>query len=276
MASLQESAGYVDAEYLRIVGELLNNLKQASYTHLHITPGRRVLDVGCGPGTDTLPLAKLVSAAGAGGEVVGVDHDEEMIAEAERRAQSAGVSAWTHHKVANAAAIPFASDYFDACRSERLFQHLPDRKAVLAEMVRVTKPGGWVVVADTDWGSCSIDSQNVDSQSLDGTYIDIERRFMRYFIEATHHHGYSGRELFGLFKAQELLNVSARPFPVAVTSYNLLDQIMTLETAETKAVNAGVITPEERQRWRASLQEADAAGRFYSHFCLVLTVGRKA
>ena len=54
---------------------------------MHLQPGHAVLDVGCGPGTDTIVLAGLV---GPTGRVVGVDSDAAMIAGADRRAGQAG------------------------------------------------------------------------------------------------------------------------------------------------------------------------------------------
>jgi ubiquinone/menaquinone biosynthesis C-methylase UbiE len=262
MAAPQERLGYVDPEYLRLAGAMLEHLKQASYTAMHIGPGSRVLDVGCGPGTDTLPLAKLV---GSGGEVVGVDYDTAMVEEAQKRAEAAGVNGWVRHDFADATALPFEDGHFDACRSERVFQHVPNRRGVLAEMARATRYDGYVVVADTDWGSLGIDCEEVD----------IERRFMRFFVEGTHHHGYSGRELYRLFKEQKLLDVSLQVFPMVFHSYALLDQIMTLERAAGQAVAVHTISEEERQRWLATLQEADAAGTFMAYCCLVLAVGRK-
>src|SRR5688572_23038362 len=104
MATPQSYVGYVDSEYLRVVGNLLQSLKEATYAQMQIAKGHKVLDVGCGSGTDTIPLAHLV---GATGEVVGVDYDEAMIAEAVKRANEANVSEWAQHKLADATALPF-------------------------------------------------------------------------------------------------------------------------------------------------------------------------
>src|SRR6476620_10051153 len=104
--------GYVDTEYLRIVAELLEEPKRQTYHHMHIEKGHKLLDVGCGPGTDTIALAELV---GPTGEVFGVDFDPAMVAEAERRAEAAGVSGWVHHKEADAGAMPLASANFNSC-----------------------------------------------------------------------------------------------------------------------------------------------------------------
>src|SRR5512136_1640415 len=175
-----QSKGYVDTTYLDTAVKQLNQLnmfKQLTYERMRAQPGQKVLDVGCGPGTDTIPLAQWV---GSSGQVIGVDHDAEMIAEAEQRALKAGISAWVAHERADAIALPFESNYFDACRSERLFIHLLDPAKALSEMTRVTKPGGWVVVLEPDAGTLSVDASQIES----------ERRLARVLAEQVFSNGY--------------------------------------------------------------------------------------
>ncbi|MDD1642790.1 MAG: methyltransferase domain-containing protein, partial [Methylococcaceae bacterium] len=92
---MSQPKGYVDPEYLGVIGNLLNHIKQRSYALMQIQPGHKVLDLGCGLGIDTIPLAQLV---GVNGQVIGADYDEAMIAEAEQRAEQAGVNIWVRHK----------------------------------------------------------------------------------------------------------------------------------------------------------------------------------
>ena len=119
------------------MAELIKGHKQRTYTWMRLQPGHTILDVGCGPGTDTLALAGLV---GPSGQVVGVDADAAMVAEADRRAEQAGCGAWCRHQLADAMALPLETGVFDACRSERLFQHVHNPAAILAEIARVTRP----------------------------------------------------------------------------------------------------------------------------------------
>jgi len=254
--------GYVDPEYLRVVGEYLNHLKQRTYTCMQIETGHTVLDVGCGPGTDTIPLAQLV---GSTGQVNGVDYEEEMIAEAEKYAEKTGVSAWVKHKKANAISLPFESGYFDSCRSERLFQHLLNPAAALDEMARVTKIDGWVVVLDTDWGSGGIDTSETD----------VERRLVRFNADRMFHNGYSGRQLYRLFKKQGLTDVFFEVFPVTVTSYVIARQMWTLDRVEREALVEKIITEDELHRLQTSLEQADAEGVFFGYGSMTLVAGRK-
>ena len=257
-----QAKGYVYSENLQAWADRLSADKQRTYEFMHLQPGDQVLDVGCGPGMDTLLLAQLV---GPTGQVVGVDADAVMIAEANQRAAQAGVSAWCHHDQHDALALPFHTGAFTACRSERLFQHLVNPAAALAEMIRVTRPGGWVVVLDTDWGTRSIDTDE----------IDIERRLVRFETEHMNHNGYAGRQLYRLFRRQQLVDVVLEMRPVHSTSYPFMRQGMQMEDCEAKALAAGVVTAEELQRWRCSLAHADAEGVFFCSLLMTLVAGRK-
>jgi ubiquinone/menaquinone biosynthesis C-methylase UbiE len=259
---MSQPKGYVDPEYLQVAAQVVQQSKQRSYTCMHVQPGQRLLDVGCGPATDTIPLARLVGPAG---QVVGVDYDPAMIAEANRRAELAGVSSWVKHKQGDVSSLPFESGEFDASRSERLFQHLPNPAQALAEMARVVKSGGWVVVLDTDWGTLSFDTPEVD----------IERRLVRVHTERCLHNGYSGRQLYRLFKQQKLVDISVEVCPQIITNYALIRQIALLDEAEEEALTAGIITQDELQRLHASLERADSEGCFFSSGCLILVAGRK-
>ncbi|MDD2723198.1 MAG: methyltransferase domain-containing protein [Methylovulum sp.] len=254
--------GYLDTEALDIFAKLLNNIKQRSYDAMSIKKGHKVLDLGCGPGTDTVPLGLLV---GNQGQVIGVDYDLAMLAEANQRAEQAGVSAWVKHQQTDAASLPFDSNYFDACRSDRLFQHLPNPVQSLSEMVRATKSAGRVVIVDTDWGSLSIDTDE----------IDIERRYARFVACSALHNGYSGRTLCRLFKQQNLTDISFEVFPVAVTRSMLIRQATQADRTEQDAVAAGVLSTEEVQRWRGSQAQADAEGVYFASVNIFLVTGRK-
>jgi ubiquinone/menaquinone biosynthesis C-methylase UbiE len=254
--------GYVYSQNLQIWAERLKADKLRTYELMHIQPGDHVLDVGCGPGVDTISLAQVV---GPTGQVVGVDHDAAMLAEASQRAVQAGVAGWVHYFQGEAFSLPFATGIFDACRSERLFQHLVNPALALAEMVRVTRPSGWVVVLDTDWGTRSIDTDEVE----------IERRLARFETEHMNHNGYAGRQLYRLFKQQPLADIVLEMRPFSSTSYALIRQGMQLEDCEAKALAAGVVTEEELRRWRRSLEQAEGEGVFFCSLMMTLAAGRR-
>lgn len=117
----------------------------AGYLAPHLASGQRVLDVGCGPGSITLDLARRVSP----GEVVGVDTSGPVVAQARSTAEAAGSSA--RFEVADAMELPFEDGGFDVVHAHQVLQHVPDPVGLLREMVRVTRPGGLVAVRDADY-----------------------------------------------------------------------------------------------------------------------------
>lgn len=112
---------------------------------LGIDPGATLIDVGCGPGLLSAPLSAMVPD----GRLVGVDADPKLLEQARARARAHGrqnttfVEAWADR-------MPIASDTGDLAYARFLFQHLPHPVAVAREMARVTRPGGRVVIVDTD------------------------------------------------------------------------------------------------------------------------------
>ena len=173
---------------------LMAALRQRSIDAMALFPGQRVLDVGCGTGTGTLALA---DAVGASGMVRGVDYDVVMIAAAQRRASVDGVDAWVAYHQANAAALPWPDGYFDASRSDRVLQHMLDPERAFNELVRVTRPGGRVVLIDGDWATLNIDSAPLDT--------DTRRTYFQETLRVAN--PLSGRCLQRLFERHGLLNI---------------------------------------------------------------------
>ena len=106
---------------------------------------KRVLDVGTGPGYLALAASSLV---GPGGVAVGIDASPEMIVRARELAARAGSAA--EFRLASAAALPFEDGSFDVVVSRLVLHHLPGevKTKALAEMLRVLRPGGRLLVAD--------------------------------------------------------------------------------------------------------------------------------
>jgi ubiquinone/menaquinone biosynthesis C-methylase UbiE len=97
----------------------------------------RALDVGTGAGALALALAPLVR------EVVGVDIVPELLAEAGKRATEN-----SEFLEADAEELPFPPGSFDVVSTARTLHHVPHPEIVLAEMTRVLRPGGTMLVVD--------------------------------------------------------------------------------------------------------------------------------
>lgn len=125
--------------------EMVQTCKKIMSSFLNMQQGQSILDVGCGTGDDVLSLAELV---GKTGSVVGVDSSEKMIEESKKRSNLRGGKLSIELHVGNAHHLDFADNTFDCSRAERLLMHVDDP---IAEMARVTKPGGHIVIFDLDW-----------------------------------------------------------------------------------------------------------------------------
>lgn len=103
--------------------------------------GTAALDVGTGAGHTALALAPHVR------EVVGVDLTEAMMAEARALAEKRGIAnvRFVH---GDALALPFPDASFDLVTCRRAAHHFPDLRRAVAEMARVLRPGGRVVIDD--------------------------------------------------------------------------------------------------------------------------------
>src|SRR5919204_236151 len=109
-----------------------------------LAPGERVLDLGCGAGTDSLVAAQMV---GAEGRVTGIDMTPEMLAKA--RAAAAEIGADNVDFVeGEIEALPFADETFDVVISNGVIDLVPDKDAVFDEIYRVLAPGGRIQIAD--------------------------------------------------------------------------------------------------------------------------------
>jgi ubiquinone/menaquinone biosynthesis C-methylase UbiE len=112
-------------------------------------PGEHVLDVGCGPG---FYVKELLDQVGVNGSVTGVDVSRAMLAVAAKRV------AW-HDNVAfhqaEATTLPVPDGAFDAAVSVQVLEYVPDVAGALADIHRVLRPGGRVVIWDVDWATVS-------------------------------------------------------------------------------------------------------------------------
>jgi arsenite methyltransferase len=106
--------------------------------------GERVVDVGCGAGIDSLIAAKKV---GPEGRVIGVDMTLAMLEKARQAANETGL-ANVEFREGYAEALPVGEGWADVVISNGVLNLMPDKAAVLEEMSRVLKPGGWLQIGD--------------------------------------------------------------------------------------------------------------------------------
>jgi ubiquinone/menaquinone biosynthesis C-methylase UbiE len=253
-------AGKVDSDYLDKLTDDNPGLKEQTYAMMRVAEGDKVLDVGCGPASDTLALGRIV---GANGRVIGVDHDPDMIETANRRAAEAGLSQTVAHQLSDGGELPFDDHTFDSCRSERVFQHVVNADRLLAEMIRVTKPGGYIVVADTDHSTHGTSAGN----------YEMDLRFRALAVQAMKN-PHAGRMLFKMMKLAGLLDVEAHPVLRSWTDFDQWRPIA-FDLGIPIGVQLQAWSQEEADQYGAELQQLHDRGAFYAHVGYILTAGRK-
>lgn len=127
-------------------------IRRAYLDSLGDLDGLRVLEVGCGTGVVARDLAVRV---GPTGQVTGVDPTHVLIDVAERLRAEHGI-ANVSFAVEDGAALPFGDGAFDLTAAITVLCHLPEREQVLREMVRVTRPGGRVLIVDGEYAANQI------------------------------------------------------------------------------------------------------------------------
>ena len=105
----------------------------------HAENAREILEVGCGIGVGPVHTARTY-----GCRVVAIDRSERMIEWSCERAREERVADRIELEIADVLALPFESDRFDATICESVLAFVGDKQQAIREMVRVTKPGGYV------------------------------------------------------------------------------------------------------------------------------------
>jgi ubiquinone/menaquinone biosynthesis C-methylase UbiE len=226
--------------------------KQDLLAAMRLSPGLRVLDAGCGPGTD---LAAMADAVGTGGTVLGLDRDPAMATEAHRRLADRNN---VHIGVADAHALPLPSGSIDRARTDRVLQHVTSPAAAVAELGRTLRPGGLLALAEPDWDTLVIDAEDVATS----------RSYTAYVVRDVVRNATIGRSLARLAHEAGLCVTSLQPVPVVFREVDLAEKILGLSRVAQRAVAAGALPPDATTAWLKSLSR----GPFFATFTFFVVV----
>lgn len=235
----------------------IREYKLWSDARLRLRPGARALELGCGTGDDA---RRLVDQVGPTGEVIGIDYAEAMVEESTRRWGGAGLP--LRFLQGDVHALPLPDHHVDAARADRVFQHLANPAQALAELVRVTRPGGRVVLCDPDWGSYLVDLPPTPACRR---YLDFAQQQAR--------NPWIGRQFFGLLRAAGLGELELGAHVALIVDLAVLERLGNLDAGFITAVEAGQLSAEEVEQVRAELRARQAAGCFFASVTVYTAAG---
>ena len=159
-----------DGDALSMMGRRTAGAR-AGFALPFLTDATRVVDVGCGPGSITVGLARAAPAA----SVLGVDREDSQIGLAREAARGTG-AANVAFEQGSAYGLPVAEGSVDVVFAHAVFEHLADPAAALAEFARVLRPGVVIAVSSSDWSRAVLDPFDADvERALEGHYL-LRRR----------------------------------------------------------------------------------------------------
>ncbi|WP_378677670.1 methyltransferase domain-containing protein [Nocardia sp. GCM10030253] len=255
-----DSAGHdqlVDVRDLQAALPGIRRLRDWAHDALALQPGESAIDIGSGSGSEVLAFA---DAVGPTGTAIGVEPDPHLLAAAERRASQAGSPAKFHS--GDAYGLPFGADSFDAALCERVFQHLTAPIRAANEIARVLRPGGRVVVVDSDWGTAIVHPG--DRQ--------VVREVVDTLASATTN-PFSGRRLPGLLTKAGLVIDEVGSHALvqdrSVGAGSLVNRISAM------AVARGVITEAQRDQLIADLEAGAESGDIHLSVTMFAVLAHK-
>ena len=216
-------------------------------TYELLDTARLVLDLRSGPGND-------LSAVGVD-RTVGVDSSWVMCHRSHDRGGRVVVG--------DALALPFADGAFDGARADRVMQHLADPVKALDEMVRVTEPGGTVVVADPDQETLVI--------AVPGVRRELTDAVKRLRRDVGYRNGRLASECPHLFRGAGLMDVSVDAFPLLLRNP---DEAFGLPKWVRLWRDEAGFTDDDEAEWSSGMDQARRDGLVYGVTFLVVA-GRR-
>lgn len=239
--------------------EAVKAYKRETYALLGIKPGAAVLDAGCGTGDDVLAMAQLLQGSG---RITGLDSSSTMLAAAQARA--AGTDLPVAFQLGDVYALEFADETFDGCRADRLFHHLREPDRALRELMRVTRPGGRIVLFDPDFDASVI-------ASADKT---VARQVIHAICDRVRA-GAESRNHLARMRRAGLADILVIPKTFLFLDYALGEQMLGIESAVQGLVDQGAVDQVAADLWLGDLKQRDKDSAYLSMILGFTVAGRK-
>jgi SAM-dependent methyltransferase len=226
--------------------------------HLELIASRRglagvrsVLDVGSGQGHWGMLLASVLPRDAS---VAGIEREPEWVEEAGRRAERCGLADRFRYLQGVAEALPFGDASFDLVTCQTVLIHVADPRAVIREMIRVTKPGGQVIVAEPNNRASFLVDSSVTAEADVDQLVDLIR--FRLLCERGKHAVGEGNFsigdlLPGVFAEEGLVDVEAFVADKAAV------MVPPYRGEEQQALKAALLHEAEGDTWGWSREETE-------------------
>jgi ubiquinone/menaquinone biosynthesis C-methylase UbiE len=232
--------------------------KRKTFDLMKLGPAMKTADVGCGTGEDARALADIV---GAEGEVIGFDLSEAMIAQACTR--HAGVPG-LRFECAPSDALRLPDDDLDGIRADRVLIHVSDPSATLDEMIRVTKPGGRIVVSEPDMPGFWVASDDYATTEL--VIRAIASSCVTPFLP---------RDLWAIFRDHGLADISYTVQTITSFDLSAVAKVLDFSAVLKLMVYNGSLDQTRAMAWSDDLQTRGRTGRFVAGMNIMLVSATK-
>ena len=217
---------------------------------LRASAGESILDLGSGPGFLACELAQEV---GATGRIVAVDISPDMNSIASKRIAAAGLGDRVDILEGDATALAFADAVFEAAVSTQVIEYLAEPDAALHQLLRVLRPGGRLVIIDTDWDSL--------------VWAATDRRRAARIAAAWNEHlpdPYLPRSLAPRLRAAGFEVREIRIVPILNTAYDATTFSYNIAPLIAAFVpGRGGVSEDEATEWLNDLAELQQQGRYF-------------
>ena len=221
-------------------------VKDESFRHIAESDPALILDAGCGNGTDLLSLASLLPPRS---RIVGLDASASLTTHAAVR--TTAVRDRVSIVRGDLLHIPCKSGSFDACRIDRVLQHIHRPEQVVRELARVLRPGGMLVAFDNDWETFHI---SLDDRKTAG-------RLGRFWHDRFAS-GQIGRELPAVLHESGFGDIRTGRRDLVLTDLAPAIPLFDLSHLLNEAEAAGVLAPATAASVREELHARERAGTF--------------
>jgi ubiquinone/menaquinone biosynthesis C-methylase UbiE len=217
-----------------------------------------ILDVGSGPGHQVFEIS---SAVGPGGRVQGIDPAESAIVISSQRCSDLSN---VHFVLGDVMQLPFEDDTFDAVMSSQVFEYLENVSDGLREIYRVLRPGGRVLIHDTDWGALLWRSSDAPRMAR------VMKAWDRHLTDPC-----LPQTLGSKLRDAGFSNIKVDPIVQLETEFDPGSVSGVLMRFIVGYVESQGITASEASAWKADLEDLGAAGDYFFSSNEYIFVGTK-